>query len=110
MAIRIFTRPIIEWLRKWDQLCNQKVIKLRGFILIEIFIKTLLGPWEPRQAFTYPLWWLPLCTVIKAREKAINTHKTLLLIPITLSLYIDGSGLDSHIGAVVVVPQMRFTQ
>jgi hypothetical protein len=48
--------------------------------------------------------------MIKAREKAIDTYKTLSLILTTLSLYTDGSGLDSHIRAAVVVPQIRYTQ
>jgi hypothetical protein len=76
---------------------------------MEIFIKALLGPWEPQQAFTYPPWWLPPCTMIEAREKAIDTHKTLSSTLTTLSLYTDGNGLDSHIRVAVVVPQIRYT-
>jgi ribonuclease HI len=48
--------------------------------------------------------------MIEAREKAIDTHKALSSTPTTLSLYTDGSGLDGHIGAAVVVPQMRYTR
>jgi hypothetical protein len=47
IAIRILTGPIIRQPRKWDQLHDQKAIKLGGLTLMEIFIKALLGPWEP---------------------------------------------------------------
>jgi hypothetical protein len=46
-AIRILTGPTIRRPRKWDQLRDQKAIKLGGLTLIEIFIKALPGPWEP---------------------------------------------------------------
>jgi hypothetical protein len=48
--------------------------------------------------------------MIEAREKAIDTHKTLSSTLTTLSLYTDGSGLDGHIRVAVMVPQIRYTQ
>ncbi len=58
---------------------------------------------EKRQQHVIPPWWSPPFTCIAATsEEAIKQHDS--TDPRTLRIYTDGSGIDGHVSAAVVIP------
>jgi ribonuclease HI len=88
---------------------------LGGRTPLEIYAKAFSDmpsgtAWEERQAFTHPPWWKAPRTVIEARDEAVTAHNQITKDPKVLSVFTDGSGLNGHVAAAAVVPQMKFTR
>ena len=106
-TMRIRTTPLYEELRpSGNSNKNKSPLDRFSNVLGEKY-NIQLDRLEKRQQHVVPPWWRPPHTFIDASaDAAIKQHDS--IDPQALRIYTDGSGINGHVGAAAVAPDLHF--